>query len=118
MAFGEDTVDAVSDKAGDVVGDLIAKQLESRRDERKVMAGSPRRPGGRDPGSFDPPGTFPMPKPQPPSNGSNLPGGELTQQQQLEALIRIMNGGKTPEAVAQRNFWNCPKNLPPKTRQR
>lgn len=38
VTFGEDTVDAASGKAGDVVGDLIAKQLESRRDERKVMA--------------------------------------------------------------------------------
>ncbi|MGE5515024.1 MAG: P-loop NTPase fold protein [Bacteroidota bacterium] len=38
VALGEDTVDAASGKAGDVVGDLIAKQLESRRDERKVMA--------------------------------------------------------------------------------
>lgn len=38
LAFGEDTVDAASGKAGDVVGDLIAKQLESRCDERKVMA--------------------------------------------------------------------------------
>ncbi|HLO76516.1 MAG TPA: P-loop NTPase fold protein, partial [Magnetospirillum sp.] len=38
VTFGEDTIDAASGKAGDVVGDLIAKQLESRRDERKVMA--------------------------------------------------------------------------------
>jgi len=38
VTFGEDTIDATSGKAGDVFGDLIAKQLESRRDERKVMA--------------------------------------------------------------------------------
>ena len=79
---------------------------------------SPRRPGGRDPGSFDPPGTFPMPKPQPPSNGSNLPGGELTPQQQLEALIRIMNGGKTPDPrpqppVIEERPQSAPPRLPP-----
>lgn len=42
-----------------------------------------------------------MPKPLPPSGGVDQPGEELTQQQQLEALIRIMNGGKpgqTPPA--------------------
>lgn len=70
-----------------------------RADLAEVKVGIPRRPGVRDLGSFDPPGTFPMPKPQPPSNGSNLPGGELTAQQQLEALIRIMNGGKPRNAT-------------------
>jgi hypothetical protein len=60
-----------------------------------------RRPDGRDPWSFEPPPTtFPKPKPQPPSGGiweRPQPEGGLTQQQQLEALIRIMNGGKMPE---------------------
>ncbi len=76
---------------------------------------SPPRPGSRDPGLFDPPTTFPMPKPQPPSGNSNLPGGELTPQQQLEALIRIMNGGKTPDPRPQPHVINeRPQSTPPR----
>jgi hypothetical protein len=76
---------------------------------------SPRHPGGRDPGSFESPSTFPMPKPQPPSGGPDLPGGELTPQQQLEALIRIMNGGKTPDPRPQPPvIEGRPQSTPPR----
>lgn len=72
-----------------------------------------RRPESQNSGSFDPPSTVPMPKPQPPSDGSNLPGGELTPQQQLEALIRIMNGGKTPDPRPQPPVIDAPPRPTP-----
>lgn len=83
-----------------------------------VPDGEPRsrqRPESQNPGSFGPPSTVPMPKPQPPSSGLDLSDGELTQQQQLEALIRIMNGGKTPDPRPQPSvIEERPQSTPPR----
>lgn len=68
--------------------------------------------------------TIPWPKPKPPVDGPDLPGGDIWEKPQpptggqddLDALIRIMNGGQKPEPDGTPPYRPTPPRLPPITR--